>query len=61
MGIGDWEAEEQDRTRFDWRRIEGNLTLLRPETLEQINEAIIQEDTGWNPRRPKPCEETPLS
>ena len=29
MGIGDWESEEQDKTRFDWRRIEINLTLLR--------------------------------
>src|SRR3990170_8102514 len=29
MEIGDWESEEQDKTRFDWRRIEINLTLLR--------------------------------
>lgn len=42
MGIGDWESEEKDKKRFDWRRIEGNLNLLRPETIEHINQAIIQ-------------------
>ena len=43
MGMGDWESAEQDQKRFDWRRIESNLNLLRPETIEQINQAIIQE------------------
>jgi hypothetical protein len=43
MGIGDWEIAEKDKKRFDWRRIESNLNLLRPETIEQINQAIIQE------------------
>lgn len=43
MGIGDWEREEQDKERFGWRRIESNLNLLRPETIEKINGAIIQE------------------
>jgi hypothetical protein len=43
MGIGDWESAEKDKKRFDWRRIESNLNLLRPETIEQINQAIIQE------------------
>jgi hypothetical protein len=43
MGIGDWESEEQDKERFGWRRIESNLNLLHPETIEQINQAIIQE------------------
>jgi IS5 family transposase len=49
MGIGDWEDEEQDKTRFDWRRIESNLTLLRPETIEAINQAIIQEGHRLEP------------
>ena len=49
MGIGDWESEEQDKTRFDWRRIEINLTLLRPETLEQINQAIADEGHRLEP------------
>ncbi len=49
MGIGDWETEEQDRTKFDWRRIESNLTLLRPETIAEINQAIIQEGHRLEP------------
>jgi len=39
MGIGDWQPEES----FDWRRIRDNLCLLRPETLEHINHAIVAE------------------
>ena len=35
MGVGDWEEE----TLFDWRRIQDNITHLRPETLEKINRA----------------------
>ena len=50
MGIGDWESEERDKTRFDWRRIESNLNLLRPETIEQINQAIIQEGHRLEPQ-----------
>jgi IS5 family transposase len=37
MGIGDWD----DQTDFDWRRIRDNLCLLRPQTLEKINHAIV--------------------
>jgi transposase, IS5 family len=43
MGIGDWASEEQDQKRFDWRRIESNLNLLRPETIAAINRTIIEE------------------
>ena len=43
LGMGDWESAEQEKKRFDWRRIESNVNLLRPETIEQINQAIIQE------------------
>jgi len=43
MGIGDWESEEKDKERFNWRRIESNLLLLSPKTIEKINEAIVQE------------------
>ena len=39
MGIGDWD----DQTRFDWRRIQDNVTLIRPETLERINHLIVGE------------------
>jgi transposase, IS5 family len=38
MGIGDWQAEDVD---FDWRRIEDNVTKLRPETLKKINDLIV--------------------
>jgi hypothetical protein len=37
MGIGDWDVE----TDFNWRTIRNNLALLRPETLERINHAIV--------------------
>ena len=50
MGIGDWESEEKDQKRFDWRRIESNLNLLRPETIEQINQAIIEEGHRLEPQ-----------
>ena len=43
MGVGDWQSAEQNQKRFDWRRIESNVNLLRPETIEQINQAIIEE------------------
>lgn len=37
MGIGDWD----DDTRFDWRRIQDNLTKIRPQTIERINHGIV--------------------
>jgi hypothetical protein len=39
MGIGEWD-EESD---FNWRTIRNNIALLRPETLERINHAIVAE------------------
>lgn len=39
MGIGEWKEGEVD---FDWRRIEDNLTKLRPETLKKINELVVK-------------------
>ena len=39
MGIGDWQTDAVD---FDWRRIEDNLTKLRPETLQKISALVVQ-------------------
>ena len=39
MGIGNWDED----TRFDWRRIQDNLTKIRPETIQQINHQIVAE------------------
>lgn len=39
MGVGEWD-EEKD---FNWRTIRNNIALLRPETLERINHAIVAE------------------
>jgi IS5 family transposase len=39
MGIGDWEEE----ARFDWRRIQDNLTKIRPETIDRISHLIVAE------------------
>jgi IS5 family transposase len=37
MGIGDWDKQ----VNFDWRRIRDNLCLLRPTTLEKINQFVV--------------------
>lgn len=39
MGIGEW----NEQTDFNWRTIRNNIALLRPETLERINHAIVAE------------------
>jgi IS5 family transposase len=39
MGIGAWQTDEVD---FDWRRIEDNLTKLRPATLQKINALVVK-------------------
>ena len=39
MGVGEWDEE----TDFNWRTIRNNITLLRPETLQRINQAIVAE------------------
>jgi hypothetical protein len=39
MGIGDWQDDEVD---FDWRRIEDNLNMLRPATLQKINALVVK-------------------
>ena len=49
MGMGDWESEGENKRRFDWRRIESNLTLLRPETIAGINRAIVEEGHRLEP------------
>ena len=38
LGIGDWD----EQTSFNWKRIRNTLCLLRPETLHQINHAIVE-------------------
>ena len=45
MGLGDWE----DESNLDWRRIQDNLTLLRPETIEKINAMIVEEGQRLEP------------
>jgi IS5 family transposase len=37
MGIGGWD----DERTFDWRRIEENINLLGPDTIEQLNHQIV--------------------
>ncbi len=48
MGIGDWNLKS-DAKRFDWRRIENNITLLSPETIEKITVAIVAEGHRLEP------------
>jgi hypothetical protein len=42
MELGDWEGEE-DGPDFNWQRIRDNVCLVRPETLEKINQLIVGE------------------
>jgi IS5 family transposase len=45
MGIGDWD----DETSFNWRRIRNTLCLLKPETLDKINQLIVSEGHRLDP------------
>ncbi len=36
LGVGDW-----DQTSFNWRRLRDTLCLLKPATLEKINELVV--------------------
>jgi transposase, IS5 family len=45
MGIGDW----QEEVDFDWRRLEDNLTKLRPETLKKINDLVVKTGHALEP------------
>jgi transposase, IS5 family len=47
MGIGSWQDDEAD---FDWRRIEDNLTKLRPETLHKISTLIVKAGHVMEPK-----------
>jgi transposase, IS5 family len=53
MGIGDWEERNDNQALFDWRRIQDNLTQLRPETLEKINHLIVAAGHKLAPEAPK--------
>jgi transposase, IS5 family len=37
MGIGDWD----ERTSFNWRRLQDNVCLLRPDTITQISHLLV--------------------
>jgi hypothetical protein len=50
MGVGDWQGAERNQKRFDWRRIENNVNRLRPETIDAINQAIIEEGHRLEPQ-----------
>jgi len=39
MGIGDW----SDDVDFNWRRIQDNVCLLKPATIERVSHAIVAE------------------
>ena len=48
LQVGDW-----DSTSFDWRRIQDNLCLLRPETVDEINHAVVGEGHRLVPEAPE--------
>jgi len=43
MEIGNWEGNTNEQPDFNWDRIRDNVCLVRPETLEQINQLIVGE------------------
>jgi hypothetical protein len=43
MEIDGWDDHDDDKKRFDWRRIRDNIALVRPETIERINQLIVAE------------------
>ena len=47
MGIGDWQDHDVD---FDWRRLEDNVTKLRPETLKKISNIVVGAGHHLKPR-----------
>lgn len=46
LGIGDW----RDDVDFNWRRIQDNVCLLKPETIEKISHAIVAEGHRLEPQ-----------
>jgi len=36
LGVGDW-----DQTSFNWRRLRDTLCLVKPKTLEKINQRVV--------------------
>lgn len=49
MGIGDWD----EATSLDWRRIQSNLCLLKPETIARISQIIVEEGHRLDPEAAK--------
>ena len=45
MGVEGWDGPQH----FDWRRIQDNISRIRPETLERINHLIVAEGQGLVP------------
>jgi hypothetical protein len=46
MELGDWEGDDE-QPDFNWERIRDNVCLVRPETLEQINQLIVGSTTEF--------------
>jgi IS5 family transposase len=51
MELGDWEGDDE-QPDFTWERIRDNVCLLRPETLEEINQLIVKEGHRLFPKAP---------
>src|SRR3954451_10960499 len=54
MGIGGWD----EATSFDWRCLRDNITLLSPDTIEQLNHRILAEGHRPLPPAPPPSPDT---
>lgn len=49
MGIGDWDED----TSFNWRRIQDNVCLLQPATIDAIGQALVAEGHRVEPEAAK--------
>ena len=52
MELGDWEGDDE-QPDFNWERIRDNVCLVRPETLEQINQLVVKEGHRLVPDAPE--------
>jgi len=53
MGVGAEPAADEQPCRYNWKRIQENVILLRPETIQKLNEAIVGAGHALEPSGPE--------
>ena len=60
MGVGDWQNAETNGKRFDWRRIEDNVNLLRPKRSNASTKRSSRKGTACSQRPQRRSAAIPL-